>query len=50
MKEYVEDKSSMIFTEDLRNIVHIADKNDIDLVIKMIEKYDKWFEINYLYI
>lgn len=42
MTEFVEDSSSrnMIFTEDLKNMVHIVEKDqtDIDLTVKMIKK------------
>lgn len=34
-----EDSSSMIFTEDLKNMVHIAETDeDFDLVVKMAKK------------
>lgn len=42
MNEFVEDASSrnMIFTEDLKNMVHIVEKDqtDIELTVKMIKK------------
>ncbi len=32
MKQFVDnDQTSMIFTEDLKNIIHLADSNDSDL-------------------
>lgn len=42
MNEYTgDDGKSMIFTEDLKNMVHIAETSeDVDLVIKMMKKYD----------
>lgn len=42
MTEYTtgEQNSHMIFTEDLKNMIHIAESNeeDVSLVIKMIKK------------
>lgn len=41
MNEFVEDNSrNMIFTEDLKNMVHIVEKNDadIDLTVRMVQK------------
>lgn len=40
MSEYVvEDNKNMIFTEDLKNMIHITDSDkDVDLVIKMLKK------------
>lgn len=46
MGEFVQDNSkNMIFTEDLKNMVHIVEKDskDIDLTIKMIKKYGSLF-------
>lgn len=46
MGEFVQDNSkNMIFTEDLKNMVHIVEKdsNDIDLTIRMIKKYGVGF-------
>ncbi|CAD7077112.1 unnamed protein product [Hermetia illucens] len=43
MKTFVDDKpTNMIFTEDLRNMIHLAEKNkeDIELVVKMIKKFN----------
>lgn len=31
--------TNMIFTEDLKNMIHMANKTDIDLVVKMLKKY-----------
>ena len=42
MSEFLqEDSRNMIFTEDLKNMVHIVEKNqaDVDLTIKMLKKY-----------
>lgn len=43
MVEFLDDNSTnLIFTEDLKNMVHIADKSsDIDLVVKMLKKFNK---------
>lgn len=44
MKTFVDDKpTNMIFTEDLRNMIHLAEKNkeDIELVVKMLKKWVK---------
>lgn len=38
MTEFVEDPKSMIFTEDLKNMVHIAEPADLELCLKMIKK------------
>lgn len=41
MKEFSDKETSMIFTEDLKNIVHIAsDVADTELVIKMIQRFN----------
>lgn len=44
MTEFLQDDNSrnMIFTEDLKNMVHIAEKNqpDLELVVKMIKKFN----------
>lgn len=41
MAEYSADESkSMIFTEDLKNMIHIAENNqEIDIVIKMMKRF-----------
>lgn len=43
MRGFTSDDNSknLIFTEDLKNVIHIADKPDIDLVIQMIQKFTK---------
>lgn len=44
MSEYVDnsDPKSMIFTEDLKNMLHLAECNeDVDLVIKMMKKFNQ---------
>ena len=39
MNEFIDEKSQyMIFTEDLKNMLFLADENDIDLVTNMIRK------------
>lgn len=40
MKEFTQEgASSMIFTEDLKNMIHIAEsEEDLDLVVKMLKK------------
>ncbi|GBP13894.1 Pentatricopeptide repeat-containing protein 2, mitochondrial [Eumeta japonica] len=40
MFEFVQESKNMIFTEDLKNIVHIAEPSDIELVKKMIKKFN----------
>lgn len=41
MEEFVKDESSknLVFTEDLKNMLHIADKPDVDLLSRMIKKF-----------
>lgn len=40
MKENTEESSkNVIFTEDLKNMIHIATEEDIEVVIKMMKKY-----------
>uniref|UniRef100_A0A336N2D2 CSON011114 protein n=1 Tax=Culicoides sonorensis TaxID=179676 RepID=A0A336N2D2_CULSO len=34
-----EDSKNLVFSEDLKNIVHLAEKEDIPLVIKMLKKF-----------
>lgn len=43
MQEVCESESSMIFTEDLKSMLHLAQKKpeDIELLIKMITKFNK---------
>lgn len=38
MTDFVADPKNMIFTEDLKNMVHIAEPSDVDLVTNMIRK------------
>lgn len=38
MSSFVADPRNMIFTEDLKNMVHIAEPADIHLVLDMIKK------------
>ncbi|CAH2235018.1 pentatricopeptide repeat-containing protein 2, mitochondrial-like [Pararge aegeria] len=40
MNDFVSDSKNMIFTEDLKNIVHIAEPIDLNLVVKMIKKFN----------
>lgn len=39
MNDFVSDSKNMIFTEDLKNMVHIAEPTDVQLVLKMVKKY-----------
>lgn len=41
MQEFVQDENSknLIFTEDLKNMVHISQKEDSDLLIQMIKRF-----------
>lgn len=43
MSEYViHDSKNMIFTEDLKNMIHIADSDkDIELAVEMLKRYNK---------
>lgn len=39
MEEFsVPSSTNMIFTEDLKNMIHIAEKTDTDLVVKMLKR------------
>lgn len=38
MKDFASDSKYMIFTEDLKNMLHIAEPEDLELVLKMIKK------------
>lgn len=38
MTDFVSDEKNMIFTEDLKNIIHMAEPTDLELVTKMIKK------------
>lgn len=35
----VDDSKNMVFSEDLKNMVHLAEKDDIPLVVKMLKKF-----------
>lgn len=51
MNEFVQENSTnMIFTEDLKNMIHIVEKNsdDVNLLEKMLKKYTIYYYI-YLY-
>lgn len=40
MKEFVSQDSQMIFTEDLKNMMHIAENDDdVELTVQMIKKW-----------
>ncbi|KAG5897775.1 hypothetical protein JTB14_019993 [Gonioctena quinquepunctata] len=41
MTEYSGDTNHMVFTEDLKNMVHLGDEKDLDLVVKMIKKFNQ---------
>lgn len=38
MLDFVSDSKNMIFTEDLKNMVHLAEPTDLELVTNMIKK------------
>ncbi|XP_013187485.2 pentatricopeptide repeat-containing protein 2, mitochondrial [Amyelois transitella] len=40
MTDFVTDGKQLIFTEDLKNMVHIAEPTDLDLIVKMIKKFN----------
>ncbi|CAG9123777.1 unnamed protein product [Plutella xylostella] len=40
MNEFVGDEKNMIFTEDLKNMVHLAEPADLQLVLDMIKKFN----------
>ncbi|RVE52731.1 hypothetical protein evm_002604 [Chilo suppressalis] len=40
MSEFVTDPKNMIFTEDLKNMVHLAEPADLELVTNMIKKFN----------
>ncbi|KOB64272.1 putative pentatricopeptide repeat domain 2, partial [Operophtera brumata] len=40
MTDFVADPKNMIFTEDLKNMVHIAEPSDVDLVTNMVKKFN----------
>lgn len=47
MESFVQDENNMIFTDDLKNMVHIAEPSDADLVMKMIQKFNTNKEIRF---
>lgn len=40
MTEFVGDSKNMVFTEDLKNMVHIAEPSDLELCLKMVKKFN----------
>ncbi|KAG8040406.1 hypothetical protein G9C98_001220 [Cotesia typhae] len=40
MQESIVDEKSMIFTEDLKSTLHLVEKDDIQLLVSMLEKYN----------
>lgn len=40
MNDFVSDSKNMIFTEDLKNMVHLAEPSDLQLVLNMIKKFN----------
>ncbi|XP_075981569.1 pentatricopeptide repeat-containing protein 2, mitochondrial-like [Anticarsia gemmatalis] len=40
MNDFVADSKNMIFTEDLKNMVHLAEPTDLELITKMIKKFN----------
>ncbi|XP_014365668.2 pentatricopeptide repeat-containing protein 2, mitochondrial [Papilio machaon] len=40
MRDFVSEPKHMIFTEDLKNMVHMAEPTDLDLVLNMIKKFN----------
>ncbi|CAK1551443.1 unnamed protein product [Leptosia nina] len=40
MNDFVQDPKHMIFTEDLKNMVHLAEPSDLDLVLDMVKKFN----------
>ncbi|XP_068620391.1 pentatricopeptide repeat-containing protein 2, mitochondrial-like isoform X2 [Battus philenor] len=40
MKDFVNESKNMIFTEDLKNMVHLAECTDLHLVLNMITKFN----------
>lgn len=38
MTEFVQDPKNMIFTEDLKNMIHLAEPSDLELIGDMIKK------------
>ncbi|CAB3231623.1 unnamed protein product [Arctia plantaginis] len=40
MNDFASDSKNMIFTEDLKNMVHLAEPTDLELVLIMIKKFN----------
>ncbi|PZC71979.1 hypothetical protein B5X24_HaOG212106 [Helicoverpa armigera] len=40
MNEFVSNKDTMIFTEDLKNMLHLAEPTDLKLILNMIKKFN----------
>lgn len=40
MNEFVSSQENMIFTEDLKNMVHLAEPTDLKLILSMIQKFN----------
>ncbi|KAJ8717254.1 hypothetical protein PYW08_005653 [Mythimna loreyi] len=40
MNEFVSSQENMIFTEDLKNMVHLAEPTDLKLILDMIQKFN----------
>ncbi|KAF9424837.1 hypothetical protein HW555_000138, partial [Spodoptera exigua] len=40
MNEFVSSKDTMIFTEDLKNMIHLAEPTDLELILNMIQKFN----------
>ncbi|KAI5635111.1 pentatricopeptide repeat-containing protein 2, mitochondrial [Phthorimaea operculella] len=40
MNEFVTDPKNMVFTEDLKNMVHIAEPSDLNLTLEMVKKFN----------
>lgn len=38
MKDFVADPKNMVFTEDLKNMVHLSEPTDLELTVSMIKK------------
>lgn len=38
MKDFVTDPKNMVFTEDLKNMAHMAEPTDLELIVDMIKK------------
>ncbi|KAJ8717901.1 hypothetical protein PYW07_005831 [Mythimna separata] len=40
MNEFVSSQDNMIFTEDLKNMIHLAEPTDLKLILSMIQKFN----------